>query len=114
MHESFLFYFRTCQFMFLLSVIMGGTLVVCPASLLSQWYNEIANHCKRHSLRAEIHHGNKRETKPNHLARNDVVITTYNIVQRDVEKVLYFIRKKIPFHVEFIIYFLFFSIRMVY
>ena len=82
--------------------------MVCPASLLSQWYNEIANHCKKHSLRAEIHHGNKRETKSNHLARNDVVITTYNIVQRDVEKALYFILKEIYFQTDFMIYFLFF------
>lgn len=69
------------------TVSQGGTLVVCPASLLKQWYGEIQNHCKRYTLKVEIHHGLKRETKANRLALNDVVITTYNLVQRDLEKV---------------------------
>ncbi|XP_053997670.1 transcription termination factor 2-like isoform X1 [Hylaeus anthracinus] len=61
----------------------GGTLVVCPASLLSQWENEILNRCKRGLLSIEVYHGTNRETVPKRLARNDVVITTYNILSRE-------------------------------
>ncbi|XP_076648059.1 pre-mRNA processing factor 6 [Halictus rubicundus] len=61
----------------------GGTLVVCPASLLSQWENEINNRCKRGMLSVEVYHGVNRESVPNRLAKNDVVITTYNILSRE-------------------------------
>lgn len=61
----------------------GGTLVVCPASLLSQWENEINHRCKRGMLSVEIYHGTNRENVPKRLAKNDVVITTYNILTRE-------------------------------
>ncbi|KZC14429.1 PREDICTED: transcription termination factor 2-like [Dufourea novaeangliae] len=61
----------------------GGTLVVCPASLLSQWENEITNRCKRGMLSVEVYHGSNRESVPKRLAKNDVVITTYNILSRE-------------------------------
>ncbi|XP_076632722.1 transcription termination factor lodestar isoform X2 [Colletes latitarsis] len=61
----------------------GGTLVVCPASLLSQWENEILNRCRRSLLSIEVYHGTNREHVPKRLARNDVVITTYNILSRE-------------------------------
>lgn len=61
----------------------GGTLVVCPASLLSQWENEINHRCKRGMLSVEVYHGTNRENVPKRLARNDVVITTYNILTRE-------------------------------
>lgn len=61
----------------------GGTLVVCPASLLSQWENEIDRRCKRGMLSVEVYHGTNRENVPKRLAKNDVVITTYNILLRE-------------------------------
>ncbi|XP_076167205.1 transcription termination factor lodestar [Ptiloglossa arizonensis] len=61
----------------------GRTLVVCPASLLSQWENEILKRCKRGLLSIEVYHGTNRECVPKRLARNDVVITTYNILSRE-------------------------------
>ncbi|XP_014612648.1 PREDICTED: transcription termination factor 2-like [Polistes canadensis] len=61
----------------------GGTLVVCPASLLSQWENEIKSKCKRGILSVEVYHGNNREKISNRLAKYDVVITTYNILSRE-------------------------------
>ncbi|XP_046413162.1 transcription termination factor 2 [Neodiprion fabricii] len=61
----------------------GGTLVVCPASLLSQWETEIKTRVKRGILAVELYHGTNRETVPRRLARNDVVITTYNLISRD-------------------------------
>ncbi|XP_058118533.1 transcription termination factor 2 [Anopheles ziemanni] len=61
----------------------GGTLIVCPASLMRQWEAEITNRVKRNSLAVSVHHGTQRETKPRYLAKYDVVITTYNIVSRE-------------------------------
>nr|XP_031835542.1 transcription termination factor 2 isoform X1 [Nomia melanderi] len=63
----------------------GGTLVVCPASLLSQWDKEISSRCKRGMLSVEVYHGTNRESVPKRLAKNDVVITTYNILTREVK-----------------------------
>ncbi|KAK3908389.1 Transcription termination factor 2, partial [Frankliniella fusca] len=61
----------------------GGTLVVCPASLMNQWEREIVKRVKRHTLSVELYHGPKRETKPRRLAKYDVIITTYNLVSRE-------------------------------
>lgn len=40
----------------------GGTLIVCPASLLKQWESEVEKHCKRYTVNVELYHGAKRET----------------------------------------------------
>ncbi|XP_052125675.1 transcription termination factor 2 isoform X2 [Frankliniella occidentalis] len=61
----------------------GGTLVVCPASLMNQWEREILKRVKRRALSVELYHGPKRETKPRRLANYDVIITTYNLVSRE-------------------------------
>ncbi|XP_043498526.1 transcription termination factor 2 [Polistes fuscatus] len=61
----------------------GGTLVVCPASLLSQWENEIKSKCRKGILSVEVYHGNNREKISKRLAKYDVVITTYNILSRE-------------------------------
>ncbi|EDV94807.1 transcription termination factor 2 [Drosophila grimshawi] len=61
----------------------GGTLVICPASLLRQWEAEVASKLTRHRLTVCVHHGNNRETKAKHLRTYDMVVTTYNIVARE-------------------------------
>uniref|UniRef100_A0A1A9Z4L3 Transcription termination factor 2 n=1 Tax=Glossina pallidipes TaxID=7398 RepID=A0A1A9Z4L3_GLOPL len=61
----------------------GGTLVICPASLLRQWEFEIDNKVSRHKLTTCVHHGQKRDSKPKHLRTYDIVITTYTIVSRE-------------------------------
>ncbi|KAH0569156.1 transcription termination factor 2-like [Cotesia glomerata] len=61
----------------------GGTLVVCPASLINQWKSEVDHRCKRGVLAVEVYHGNNREKVARRLARNDMVITTYNLVSRE-------------------------------
>ncbi|XP_067615114.1 transcription termination factor 2 [Eurosta solidaginis] len=61
----------------------GGTLVVCPASLVRQWEVEVDSKVKRHKLTVCVHHGNNRDTKPKHLRTYDIVVTTYNIVSRE-------------------------------
>lgn len=63
----------------------GGTLVVCPASLVRQWEEEVDNKVKRHKLTVCVHHGNNRDTKPKHLRTYDIVVTTYNIVSRELK-----------------------------
>ncbi|KAL0819411.1 hypothetical protein ABMA28_007519, partial [Loxostege sticticalis] len=64
----------------------GGTLVVCPASLMQQWAGEVTKHCNPHTLSVCLHHGAARAQQPHRLATNDIVVTTYNILQRDSEK----------------------------
>lgn len=66
-----------------LSDYKGGTLVVCPASLLRQWEGEVASKLSRHKLTVCVHHGNNRESKGKHLRTYDIVVTTYNIVARE-------------------------------
>ncbi|XP_017473282.1 PREDICTED: transcription termination factor 2 [Rhagoletis zephyria] len=61
----------------------GGTLVICPASLVRQWEAEVDSKVKRHKLTVCVHHGNNRDTKPKHLRTYDIVVTTYNIVSRE-------------------------------
>ncbi|XP_043270770.1 transcription termination factor 2-like [Venturia canescens] len=62
---------------------LGGTLVVAPASLVAQWQSEVKNRCKSRLLTVELFHGNNRESNPKRLARNDIVVTTYNIISRE-------------------------------
>lgn len=61
----------------------GGTLVVCPASLINQWEGEVNNRLRRNLLNVVVHHGTKRDVRAKYLARNDIVITTYAIVARE-------------------------------
>lgn len=64
-------------------MVKGGTLVVCPASVIYQWEKEIYKRVKKRVLSVELYHGPKRETKPRRLAEYDVVLTTYNLVSRE-------------------------------
>lgn len=64
----------------------GGTLVVCPASLLNQWSGEVEKWTKRGLLSVDQYHGPKREPKAKYLARYDIVITTYSIVMNERDR----------------------------
>ena len=58
----------------------GGTLVVCPLSLLAQWVDELAEHVAPGTLRVLTYYGSKRGTrgpKAVSLVCADVVVTTY-------------------------------------
>ncbi|XP_055613761.1 transcription termination factor 2 [Uranotaenia lowii] len=63
----------------------GGTIIVCPASLMRQWESEINTRVARNSLAVSVYHGSNRDVKPRHLAKYDVVITTYNIASREAK-----------------------------
>ncbi|XP_049838488.1 transcription termination factor 2 [Schistocerca gregaria] len=61
----------------------GGTLVVCPASLVNQWESEIKSKCKSDILKVVVHHGSSREKSARRLSKFDVVVTTYSIVRNE-------------------------------
>ncbi|CAG9859758.1 unnamed protein product [Phyllotreta striolata] len=64
----------------------GGTLVVCPASLLNQWSKELVQRTEDGLLSFNLHHGPKRETNAETLAEYDVVFTTYKLVSGEFAK----------------------------
>lgn len=65
----------------------GGTLVVCPASILRQWAHEIEEKVPENKkLSVLIYHGSARSKDPSYLAKYDVVLTTYSIVSNEVPK----------------------------
>ncbi|WVZ87280.1 hypothetical protein U9M48_033941 [Paspalum notatum var. saurae] len=65
----------------------AGTLVVCPASVLRQWANELSvKVTEGNKLSVLVYHGSSRTRDPNELARYDVVVTTYMTVANEVPK----------------------------
>lgn len=65
----------------------AGTLVVCPASVLKQWANELSAKVTESSkLSVLVYHGGSRTRDPTELTKFDVVVTTYTIVAREVPK----------------------------
>ncbi|XP_062195182.1 helicase-like transcription factor CHR28 [Phragmites australis] len=65
----------------------AGTLVVCPASVLKQWANELTDKVSESAkLSVLVYHGGTRTKDPSELAKYDVVVTTYTIVANEVPK----------------------------
>ncbi|RLM66307.1 putative ATP-dependent helicase C17A2.12-like [Panicum miliaceum] len=65
----------------------AGTLVVCPASVLRQWANELSVKVMEGAkLSVFVYHGGSRTRDPNELAKYDVVVTTYMTVANEVPK----------------------------
>ncbi|TVU43058.1 hypothetical protein EJB05_09494 [Eragrostis curvula] len=65
----------------------AGTLVVCPASVMKQWANELADKVSESAkLSVLVYHGGSRTKDPSELAKYDVVVTTYTIVTNEVPK----------------------------
>ncbi|KZT22942.1 hypothetical protein NEOLEDRAFT_1157534 [Neolentinus lepideus HHB14362 ss-1] len=59
------------------------TLVVCPLALVAQWKSEAAKITE--GLRVIEHHGPKRTTDPEDLKRAHLVVTTYQIVEKEYQ-----------------------------
>ncbi|KAJ1677625.1 hypothetical protein EV182_005780, partial [Spiromyces aspiralis] len=66
----------------------GGTLIICPLSIIGNWEGQIDAHTKDGALSTYIYHGAQRAKYARHLCRYDVVITTYNVVQMEYAKEL--------------------------
>jgi len=63
----------------------GGTLVVCPTSVLRQWQRELESKLTAAAnLRVLVHHGVGRTKLPSDLAEYDVVLTTFAVVGLEV------------------------------
>lgn len=65
----------------------GGTLIVCPTSVLRQWAEELHNKVTNGTnLSVLVYHGSNRTKDPYEVAKYDAVITTYSIVSMEVPK----------------------------
>ncbi|KAL2253214.1 UNVERIFIED_CONTAM: Helicase-like transcription factor CHR28 [Sesamum indicum] len=65
----------------------GGTLIVCPTSVLRQWSEELHNKVTSEAdLSVLVYYGSNRTKDPLELAKYDVVVTTYAIVSMEVPK----------------------------
>ncbi|XP_014237620.1 transcription termination factor 2-like isoform X2 [Trichogramma pretiosum] len=58
----------------------GGTLVVCPASVVKQWDNEVSKCCKSNFMNSFVFHGVNKQRSSKSLSKFDVVVTTYHAV----------------------------------
>ncbi|MDX9903918.1 MAG: DEAD/DEAH box helicase [Bacteroidales bacterium] len=59
------------------------SLVIVPASLCHNWYNEIRKFCP--SLTAVIHHGTGRQKSASYFYGYDIIISSYHTVRQDIE-----------------------------
>ncbi|CAI5952896.1 unnamed protein product [Closterium sp. NIES-65] len=67
--------------------VQGGTLIVCPMSLLSQWKAECEAHTAPGVLSVMVYYGSqRRDFEARYLAKHDVVITTYGTLQAEYKK----------------------------
>ena len=65
------------------SILSRGTLVICPVSLVGQWVEEAKNRLTDPGL-VYPYHGQNRKRNPLILARNAIVVTTYETMKSDL------------------------------
>lgn len=66
------------------SCMVGGTLIVCPTSLVTQWMDELKFHVHPKSLRVLTHYGNYRGDETSICAKfADVVVTSYGVLSSE-------------------------------
>ena len=76
----------------------GATLIVCPAPLLPQWIAEIERHVETTALRLVVYEGqashgndavagNATVVDPHVLATSDLVLTTYEVLARETDRI---------------------------
>ncbi|XP_059160044.1 transcription termination factor 2-like [Physella acuta] len=61
-----------------------ATLIIAPASLVHQWASEIDRRCRPGALKYIVYHGPNREKHIHKLIDNDVVLTTYTIIAKEL------------------------------
>ncbi|GAB0090596.1 Transcription termination factor 2 [Sergentomyia squamirostris] len=64
----------------------GGTLVVCPATLMQQWCNEVDTKCRPAMIETYKYHGPGRVTNAHELGKFDLVVTTYSTLNHELAK----------------------------
>ncbi|XP_051021631.1 transcription termination factor 2 [Acomys russatus] len=62
----------------------NGTLIVCPASLIHHWKNEIEKRVNSNKLRIYLYHGPNRSQHAKVLSTYDIVITTYSLLAKEI------------------------------
>ncbi|XP_048207813.1 transcription termination factor 2 isoform X2 [Perognathus longimembris pacificus] len=65
------------------SFISHGTLIVCPASLIHHWRNEVEKRVNSSQLRVYLYHGPNRNRHAKVLSTYDIVITTYSLLAKE-------------------------------
>ncbi|XP_005088907.1 E3 ubiquitin-protein ligase SHPRH [Aplysia californica] len=65
----------------------GATLIISPYSICHQWIEEIRKHIKECSIKVFIYTGVSKlgYTQPQTLAQQDIVITTYDVLRKEVD-----------------------------
>ena len=68
----------------------AGTLVICPVIALTQWKTEIEKFTEHGSLSVCIYHGSDRasDLPRDMLCKYDVVLTTYQVLEADMRKMI--------------------------
>ncbi|XP_060057798.1 transcription termination factor 2 isoform X3 [Erinaceus europaeus] len=61
-----------------------GTLIICPASLIHHWKNEVEKRVNSNKLRVYLYHGPNRDQRAKVLSKYDVVITTYSLLAKEI------------------------------
>jgi superfamily II DNA or RNA helicase len=61
------------------------SLVVCPPSVLNSWQDELKKFTSRVEFRTELYIGSNRQKLLKDLHHYDAILTTYNIVTRDID-----------------------------
>ncbi|KAL2771959.1 transcription termination factor 2 [Daubentonia madagascariensis] len=61
-----------------------GTLIICPASLIHHWKNEVEKRVNSNKLRVYLYHGPNRDQRAKVLSTYDIVITTYSLVAKEI------------------------------
>jgi SNF2 family DNA or RNA helicase len=56
----------------------GGTLLLCPKSVISNWQEQIGQHLDKAKVSYYMYHGSKREQDLDELAKYDIVVTSYS------------------------------------
>uniref|UniRef100_A0A8C4SVS4 Helicase like transcription factor n=1 Tax=Erpetoichthys calabaricus TaxID=27687 RepID=A0A8C4SVS4_ERPCA len=61
-----------------------ATLIICPLSVISNWLDQFEQHIRPEvNLNMYVYHGSERKRDPAFLSKQDVVLTTYNVITVD-------------------------------
>ncbi|XP_059784751.1 transcription termination factor 2 isoform X1 [Balaenoptera ricei] len=61
-----------------------GTLIICPASLIHHWKNEVEKCVSNNKLRVYLYHGSNRDQRAKALSTYDIVVTTYSLLAKEI------------------------------